>query len=71
METLEEINHNTKDEYGLKAGGLLASLEKFQTLFGYRLGHLASETLSKTLQGKDTSVQEALSAINLAKSFYR
>ena len=24
MQTLEEINHNTKDEYGLKAGGLLA-----------------------------------------------
>ena len=49
-------------------------LEKFQTLFGFRLGHLvfsASETLSKTLQGKDTSLQEALSAVNLAKSFYR
>ena len=72
METLEEINHNTKDEYGLKAGVLLASLEKFQTLFGFRLGHLvfgASETLSKTLQGKNTSLQEALSAVNLAKSF--
>ena len=31
----------------------------------------ASETLSKSLQGKDTTVQEALSAVNLAKAFYR
>ena len=61
METLEEVNHTTRDEYGLKAGGLLAALDKFQTLFGLKLGHLifgASETLSKSLQGKNTSVQQ-------------
>ena len=55
METLEEVNRTTRDEYGLKAGGLLAALDKFQTLFGLKRGHLifgASETLSKSLQGK-------------------
>ncbi len=61
METLEEVNHTTRNEYGLKVGGLLAALDKFQTLFGLKLGHLifgASETLSKSLQGKNTSVQQ-------------
>ena len=27
METIEEINHTTHDEYGLKAGGILSLLE--------------------------------------------
>ena len=74
METLEAINQNTKSEYSLKVGLLLASLEKFLTLFGFRLEHLVfgiSETLSKTLQRKDTSLQETLSAVNLAKFFCR
>jgi len=31
LEVLEEIHAATKDEYGLKAGGLLNSLEKFNT----------------------------------------
>ncbi len=58
--------------YGLKAAGLLSALEKLSTLFGLKLGYLifgASETLS--LQGKDTTLQEAISAVNLAKAFYR
>ena len=74
METLEVINQNTKSEYSLKVGLLLASLEKFLTLFGFRLGHLVfgvSETLSKTLQRKDTSLQGTLSAVNVAKFFCR
>ena len=29
METMEEINHISHDEHGLKAAGILASLEKF------------------------------------------
>ena len=74
LQVLEEIHSTTRDEYGLKAGCLLSSLEKFQTLFGFKLGHLVfpvSETLSTTLQGKDTSLQEAISAVDLAKSFYQ
>ncbi len=74
METLEEVYQTTRDEYGLKANGLLLALEKFSTIFGLKLGYLifsASETLSVSLQGKDTTLQEALSAVNLAKAFYR
>ena len=74
METLDEVHQTTKDEYGLKAAGLLSSMEKFSTLFGLKLGYLifgASETLSKSLQGKDTTIQEADAAVNLAKGFYR
>ena len=42
-------------------------------LFGLSLGHLlcgASEPLFKSLQAKDTSLQEGLSAVNLCKDFY-
>lgn len=73
METLDEVHQTTRDEYGLRAAGLLVALEKFSTLFGLKLGYLlfgASETLSKSLQGKDTTSQEALSSVNLARAFY-
>ena len=33
METMAEINSTTHDEYGLKAAGMLTSLEKFSILF--------------------------------------
>ena len=33
MDTLEEIHTTTRDEYGLKAGGFLQSLEKFNSLW--------------------------------------
>ena len=74
METMTEINNTTHDEYGLKAAGILASLEKFSTLFGLKLGYIlfaAAEQVSKSLQAKDTTLQEALSSVNLAASFYR
>ena len=53
LETLEEMNLTTHDEYGLKAGGLLHSLNKFSSLFGLRLSYLlfsAAEQVSFTLQ---------------------
>ena len=77
METLQEVHQTTHDECGIQAAGLLtgiSGLEKFSTLFGLKLGYLifgASETLSKSLQGKDTTLQEALAAVNLAKAFYK
>ena len=40
METTSEVNATTRDEYGLKAGRIVAALEKFSTLFGLRLGFL-------------------------------
>ena len=72
METMSEVNATTRDEYGLKAGGILAALEKFLTLFGLRLGYLlfaTAEEVSKSLQAKDTTLQQA--SINLALAFYR
>ena len=74
METMSEVNATTRDEYGLKAGGILAALEKFSTLFGLRLAFLllaTAEEVSKGLQAKDTTLQQALASIDLASSFYR
>ena len=55
---MEEVNQTTHDEYGLKAAGVLAALEKFE-MFGLKLGHLFS-TAEQTSQAKDRSVQEAV-----------
>jgi hypothetical protein len=74
METMAEINSTTHDEYGLKAAGILASLEKFSTLFGLKLGYilfLTAEQVSKNIQGEGVTVQEGLSSVNLAAAFYR
>ena len=68
METMEDISMTTRDDYGVKASEILHLMEKFSTL-GY-LVFGASESLSKTLQYKDISFQEAIAAVNLAKSFY-
>ena len=73
MDTMDEINQTTHDEYGMKAGGILSLMEKFDTFFGLKLAYLmfaAAEEVSRTLQGENTSLQEALSAVNLAKAFY-
>ena len=37
---MEEIHQTSREEYGLKAAGILTSLEKFSTLFGLELGYL-------------------------------
>jgi len=71
---MEEINKTSHDEYGVKAKGILVLMEKFSTYFGIELGFLvfaAAETLSNTLQGKDTSFQEVMAVVTLAKSFYK
>ena len=71
---MEDIHLNTRDEYGLKAGGILAVLEKFETFFSLHLGSLlfgCAENRSKVLQTKDTSVQEAISAVRVTQSFYK
>ena len=68
---MEEIHEATHDEYGLKAYGILTSLE---TLFGLKLTYLlfgASEDVSKSLQDKNTTLQEALSSVKLAPAFYK
>ena len=71
---MAEFNSTTHDEYGLKAGGIVSALEKFSTQFGLKLGHIlfgTAEEVSKSLQAKDTTLQQALSSINLASAFYR
>ena len=70
---MENINLNTHDEYGLKAGGVLSALEKFETFFSLRLCYLlfgCAENTSKVLQAKDISVQEAVSAVKVTQSFF-
>ena len=39
-EGLEQINAETRDEYGQKAGGYRAQMEKLSTSFGLKLSHL-------------------------------
>ena len=71
---MEEVHRTTHDEYGLKADGILAALDKFEMLFGLKLGHLlfsAAEDTSRVLQAKDTSVQEAKAAVHVTQDFYK
>ena len=73
METMQEVHQTTRDDYGLKAAGVLIALEKCQTLFGLKLGHLlfgAAEETLKLLQTKHLSIQEAVSAVSVTRSFY-
>ena len=67
-----EIRCSTQDEYVLNTGEILASLEKFSTLFGLKHGYIlfvTAELVSKNIQGKDVTVQQALSSVNLATAF--
>ena len=71
-EALEQINAETHDDYGRKAGGFFAQMERFSTFFGLEFSHLifsGTEQLFLSLQGKNTTVQEAVSAGNLAIKF--
>jgi len=71
QDTLDEIKEG-KDEHALKAVGLLNIIEKFSTYFGLQLSHLifsATEQLSITLQGKTTSLQQAVEASRLTIGF--
>lgn len=74
MDTMQKVNQTTRCEHGLKAGGVLTALENFSTLFGLRLGYLcfgAAEETSLVLQGKDISLQEALSSVHITKAFFK
>ena len=71
LEALEEIHETTHDEY---ASGLLHSMEKFSICFGLRLGYnlfSAAENVSLTLQRKNISMQDALSAVDSAKQYFK
>ena len=71
---LEEIHSTGRDEYTMKAGGFLVRMEKFSTYFSFKLCFLvfgATEQLSCTLQGKDTTIQEAQRAAPLTESYLK
>lgn len=70
---MEEVYHTTRDDYGLRANGVLTALEKFEIYFGIKLSHLLfgpAEEVSKVLQAKNISLQESLASINTVKHFY-
>ena len=72
QETLQRVNAECHDDYGHTAGGYLAQMEKYSTYLGLKLSHLnfaGTEQLSITLQGKDTTVQEATTAADLAVKY--
>lgn len=72
LEALETIGSEAHDDYGRRANGILAQLERFDTFFGLKFSHLifsATEQTSNALQGKNTTVQEAIMAANMAKSY--
>ena len=71
MESLSQISQ-CSDDYGRRAGGILAQMEQFATYFGLKLSFLlfgATEQTSRALQSKNTTVSEALEAVKMAKVF--
>ena len=74
LDSLETINTESHDDYGRRVGGILSLLQRFETFFGLHLSHLifsATEQTSRSLQSQDTSMQEVLCAVNLAKAFIK
>ena len=56
----------------MKANGYLTSMQQFSTFFGLKLSYhifSATEQLSLTLQGRDTTIQEGIQAATLARTF--
>lgn len=71
QDTLTSVNQECHDDYGRRAGGVLAQMQKFDTYFGLKLSHLvfgATEQLSRTLQHENISLMEALTATELAQA---
>ena len=71
QETLDIIKKG-KDKYASKAIGYLNCMDKFSTYFGLEPSCLvfsATEQLSITLQGTDTSLQQAVQAAKLAINY--
>ena len=72
LKALQTIAESSYDDYGRRANGLNAQLEKFDTHFGLKLSFLlfsGTEQTSTTLQGKNTSVQEALSCAEVTQNY--
>lgn len=74
QETMLDINRQQRDDNGVTAGGIAALMETFQTFWGLKVSHVvfsAAEQLSISLQGKDTTAQEAQKACQAARNYYK
>ena len=74
ISTLDEVHSTGRDEHATKAGGFARQPQLFNTLFGLKLSAMIfvpTEQLSCTLQGKDTTVQEAHNAALITEAFLR
>ena len=63
-----EVHDSGRGKYALKAGGNPNTMEKFSTFLGLKLSHLifsATEQLSMKLQGRNTTMQEAVNSVTL------
>ena len=72
LETLEEVSQGY-DEYARRARGQMTLMEKFSTYFGLRLSYTvfgATEQLSRIIQAKQISIQDAVKAAHTAKASY-
>lgn len=73
QETLDQIiNENKRDDIAAKAGGILAQMETFHTLFGLHYAKLifsATDQSAVTLQGKDITATDARGIINSLKAY--
>ena len=73
-QVLDEVSSSGRDEYAMKSHGYLQLMDKFSTYFGLKLGYLVfsvTEQLSCTLQGKDTTAQEAIEAAKITECYLR
>ena len=72
LNALQSIGDTSYDDYGRRANGILAQLEKFDCYFGLKLSYLVfsgTEQTSINLQKKNTSVQEAVICGDVARSY--
>ena len=69
---LEQINETGRDEYAVEAGGLAKQLQTFNVYLGLKLCQLVfdpTEQLSRTLQRRDSTIQEAKQAALITKDY--
>ena len=72
LQAFERISAESHDDYGRRANGILTMLDKFSVYLGLKHSFLvfgATEQVSRTLQARDTTLQEALVAVNTGKLF--
>ena len=72
IEAFYEMQRCTPDDNGHKAGGVVCKLEEFRTFIGLKLSHLvfgATEEVSRLLQSRKTTIDEAMQQVNVVKRF--